>query len=81
MTHWNDELEYVCAWGRWRIGQALNEPVAARDGEWRVVEHRTRTVERQRAPNTVERPRAPKRPARLRLVVSAATTSVPDAGS
>jgi hypothetical protein len=27
----NDELKYVCAWGRWRIGPALNEPVASAD--------------------------------------------------
>ena len=26
MTHFDDELEYVCAWGRWRIDQARNEP-------------------------------------------------------
>ena len=27
MTRFDDELEYVCAWGRWRIDQARNEPV------------------------------------------------------
>ena len=26
MTRFDDELEYVCAWGRWRIDQARNEP-------------------------------------------------------
>jgi hypothetical protein len=29
MTLFNDELEYACAWGRWRIGPALNEPIGA----------------------------------------------------
>jgi hypothetical protein len=28
MTLFNEELKYVCAWGRWRIGPALNEPLA-----------------------------------------------------
>jgi len=28
MTRFDEELDYVCAWGRWRIGQALNEPTA-----------------------------------------------------
>jgi hypothetical protein len=23
----NEELKYACAWGRWRIGPALNEPL------------------------------------------------------
>lgn len=42
MTRFTEELQYVCAWGRWRIGQALNEPVLAWGGERRVVEHRAR---------------------------------------
>ena len=27
MILFNEELEYACAWGRWRIGPALNEPL------------------------------------------------------
>ena len=27
MRSFDDELEFACAWGRWRIDQARNEPV------------------------------------------------------
>jgi hypothetical protein len=30
MTRFDDEPTYACAWGRWRIGPALNEPMMRR---------------------------------------------------
>jgi len=42
MTRLDDELDYVCAWGRWRIGQARNEPTAAAAGERHCLDPRVR---------------------------------------
>ena len=66
MTLLNDELQYVCAWGRWRIGQALNEPVLAWSGERRLVEFRARA----RVAKVQRKVRAGR--ARLRLVAGTA---------
>lgn len=41
MTRFDEELDYVCAWGRWRIGQALNEPTAG-PGERHCLDARVR---------------------------------------
>lgn len=60
MTRFDDELTYVCAWGRWRIGPALNEPMTPRP-ERRAPKH-TRAA--------VARPGAQR--ARLRLVAGTA---------
>jgi len=31
MTGFDDELDHVCAWGRWRSGDALNDATLAPD--------------------------------------------------
>ena len=64
MTRFDDELEYVCAWGRWRIDQARNEPVLP-------VERRAPPAARERI--VVHAARHPLRRgrARLRLVAAA----------
>ena len=68
MTLLNDELQYVCAWGRWRIGQALNEPILSWTGERRVIEYRAR------AHGAKPQRRARRSRARLRLVVGSAAS-------
>jgi hypothetical protein len=60
MTRLDDELQAACAWGRWRIGQALNEPMPAR------TERRSHVHQHVRA--------MPPR-ARLRLVTNRRDTS------
>lgn len=61
MTPFDGELEHVCAWGRWRIGTARNEPVL--DAE--------REVDRVPArPARLVVPGALRGRARLRLVVT-----------
>lgn len=59
MTRLDDESQAACAWGRWRIGPALNETIPARS------ERRTRNP---------ERPRLAARRARLRLVADRGRT-------
>ena len=66
MTRFDDELDYVCAWGRWRIDQARNDSVLP-------IERRNPPAPRARvivhgAPNALRRGRA-----RLRLVAAVAT--------
>jgi hypothetical protein len=68
MTRFDDELDYVCAWGRWRIGQALNEPVLSWTGERRCLDHRVR---QRLAQKTVRKTSATRGSARLRLVSDA----------
>jgi hypothetical protein len=66
MTLFDDELGYLCAWGRWRIDQARNEPVlpaserARAETGHQVVVHPAGPAHRRRAR------------ARLRLVFSTA---------
>lgn len=31
MTGFDDELDHVCAWGRWRSGEALNDAIVFPD--------------------------------------------------
>jgi hypothetical protein len=57
----NDELKYVCAWGRWRIGPALNEPITC--AEVHALAPAPVTV--KQAPSVARRR---SRRARLRLV-------------
>jgi hypothetical protein len=66
MTRFDDELDYLCAWGRWRIGQALNEPVC-RPGEPRGVDQRLP----QRSLQKTTRSSVRRGPSRLRLVTDA----------
>jgi hypothetical protein len=63
MTHLDDELEYVCAWGRWRIDQARNEPILGSTAEERRPAPRRDAVAAQRPSSSMRRGRA-----RLRLV-------------
>jgi hypothetical protein len=66
MTRFDDELDYVCAWGRWRIGQARNEPTAGP-----AARHGPDARVRARCGPAVTRPAGRLRPAnraRLRLV-------------
>ena len=63
MTRFDDELEYVCAWGRWRIDQARNEPVLP--AERRHAPGPRQFVDAQRARSVLRRGRA-----RLRLVTA-----------
>jgi len=61
MTRFDDELEYVCAWGRWRIDQARNEPTLDADAPAQAAPvHRVRVAQQR---SGVRRGRA-----RLRLV-------------
>ena len=63
----NEELKYACAWGRWRIGPALNEPLPCNERRLttgRVLAHRI-TGERRRSR------------ARLQLVASTAPQAKP----
>ena len=62
MTHFDDELEYVCAWGRWRIDQARNEPTLESTAEERSPARRD-GVAAHRPSASTRRGRA-----RLRLV-------------
>jgi hypothetical protein len=63
MTHCDDELEYVCAWGRWRIDQARNEPVLGAAPEDGRPAPRRDAVAVHRPSSSMRRGRA-----RLRLV-------------
>lgn len=55
-----DELDYVCAWGRWSIDQARNDAVHPEAPQDSVPVHRERV--------TVPRSRVRRGRARLRLV-------------
>ena len=66
MTRFDDELDYVCAWGRWRIGQALNEPTAG-PSERHCLDARVRGRHTHTAPRLGSRLRSAN-PTRLRLV-------------
>ena len=63
MTRFDDQLDYVCAWGRWRIDQARNEAVLP--AERRPPPRKPEAVHGTR--NEVRRGRA-----RLRLVAAGA---------
>jgi hypothetical protein len=64
MTRFDDELEYVCAWGRWRIDQARNEPVLHADAPVDSAPHRDHVAQ--------QRTGARRGRARLRLVAGPA---------
>ena len=71
MSHGDDDREYVCAWGRWRIGPARNEPMAHAPGE--------AAAEAPPVEHALERPmrlRPRRGRARLRLVGLPAGTGV-----
>jgi len=67
MKRFDDDPGHACAWGRWRIGQALNEPVLHAPGERCRVDHplheRVQQPDRARA--------AARATSRLRLVSDA----------
>jgi hypothetical protein len=63
MTRFDDELEYVCAWGRWRIDQARNDSVLP-------AERRHAPPPRERVVHGARKPLRRGR-ARLRLVAGA----------
>jgi hypothetical protein len=44
MTRLDDELQATCAWGRWRIGQALNEPMPVRSERRSRVQRHVRAI-------------------------------------
>lgn len=66
MTLFDDELGCLCAWGRWRIDQARNEPVLPEPERARADTRHERVV-RPATPAHRRRARA-----RLRLVRPAA---------
>jgi len=68
MTRFDDELEYLCAWGRWRIGQARNDPVLQADAPVDMAAQRERVVQ-QRGVARLGR-------ARLRLVAAPARVAL-----
>jgi hypothetical protein len=64
MRRFDDELQYACAWGRWRIDPARNDAALPPASESRPIAPRDRVVVHA-ARSTVRRGRA-----RLRLVGS-----------
>jgi hypothetical protein len=77
MTRLDDELEYVCAWGRWRIDQARNEPVVAATPERRSDRPSNRVLFTRLPASTAKPARAV---ARLRLVADAGAVTTPRRG-
>ena len=71
MTGFDDELDHVCAWGRWHSGDALNDATVVPDPGREPVRPRTATT----APAGARARRA----RRLRLVTDhgAATSLLP----
>ena len=69
MTRFDRELEYACAWGRWRIDQARNEPVLP-------AERRQSAAPRERVVVHGARKPLPRGRARLRLVVAGTPAKV-----
>ena len=77
MTRLDDELEYVCAWGRWRIDQARNEPVVGATPERRNDRPRERVLFMRLPAGTAKPARAR---ARLRLVTDGGAAPAPRRG-
>ena len=67
MTLFDDEPAYLCAWGRWRIDQARNEPVLPATERARAEASRHEWAVHPGAPARNRRARA-----RLRLVCATA---------
>ena len=69
MTGFDDELDHVCAWGRWHSGDALNDATVVPDSGHETV--------RPRAVTTVPAGARARHGRRLRLVTDhGAATSV-----